>query len=239
MIYYYTVMPKKLVKKYPKNKLSPNMKKAVDKEITKVIKRKVEPKGFDSTASNVLIGNGASMYIQPLLPIAQGTDINKRIGNKIKAMSLYLRSIFTGALNSSTVGPFSTSIRMLLIQDNTDSGVIPVANDIFVDGTNTVSHMNWENSVIDRRFKVLFDKLFQLGKSDNSSGTATSVITYVSNTYVALTKYIKLSRVAPTCYSGANNTDYSKGQIFLVCLADTNTDRPTMNYSVRIKYQDM
>lgn len=228
----------KKTKKMGAKGLTAQQKKAVDKEVVKMLKKRVEPKGYDSSASAILLGNTTN-YIQNLTPLAQGTDINQRIGNKVRPYSIYLRAVFSGALNSFISGPFSTSIRMMIVQDMNEDGIAPVAGDILSTGNNTVSHLNWENSIINKRFKVLFDKLFQLGKIDDSTGTSTSVVTFASNSYLAFTKYIKLNKASPVCYSGTNNTSPAKGQIFLFVFSDTNTDRPTMNYSIRFKYQDI
>lgn len=234
-------MPRKYVKSKAKAKvnLNPKMRKAVDKEIKKVLYKRIEPKGYDSSASAVLLGNGLSTYIQNLTPLAQGTDINQRIGNKVRPISLHMRSIFSGALNSTAAGPYSTSVRMLIIQDSNDDGVVPVATDIFAASGNTTSALNWENSVINHRFKVLLDKLFELNKIDNTTGTATSVVTFTNASYRAVSKYIKCIKCSPVCYSGTANTAYAKGQFYLVVMADSNTDKPTVNYTIRFKYQDI
>lgn len=221
-------------KKYgKKNNLPPKMRKAVDKEITKVLRRRVEPKGYDSSASNVLIGNGLSTYIQALSPIPQGTEIDQRIGNKVKPMSLSCRFQLSGATNSTLTGPFSNAMRILILQDQNDDGTVPAASDIFVTSSNVTSALNWENYVLNKRFKILMDKFFQLNKVDTTN------IFYDAGSYKAIYKNMGLGKCGPVIFFTTAGNSYGKGQLYLVVMSDSNTDKPTLNYTIRLKYQDL
>lgn len=230
-------MPKHHQAKEPK--LHGNLKKAVDKEINKKLKVLPEIKGVDLTASNVQIKN-TTPALALLTVIDQGTDINQRVGDKVKLQDITFNAILSGGLNSTSGAGsvYSNSVRIIVFQDMNDDSTAPVIADVLQASTNTVSHMGWLPQNVSKRFRFIYDKLLQVNKIDNSTATSTAVVTYTSDSYRVLRFHKKLSKYSACTWYGNANGNISKGHLYLLLLGDSNTDFPTINYSFRTRYRD-
>jgi len=183
----------------------------------------VEQKYFD----RLEVGNqNKTPSVELLSNIDQGTDVNARIGNSIAIKSLYFKCNVIKHDSASM-----TRVRLMLIEDKNDNhGTAPTSASI-LKGNDMLSFLNKDNSM---RYKVLMDKLvivdanqpikmikkyFKFGGTSNERGKVT-----VWNKHIT--------------WHGASGGDTTKGHYYLLQFSDDDTNQPTIETNMRLKYVD-
>lgn len=170
---------------------------------------------FFDTNTTGTIGTTASINSQVL--IAQGDTVSGRTGNSIKCSSIYIvGNIKINAAAANTV------LRMILFIDEQCQGAVPAAADV-LQNTDVESPLNI-STVSTNRFKVLFDKRCMLTSQGQQQ--------------VQLSRYIKWQKHVKFTNTTGVIASVGSGNVVLLLLADDNTNQPTVDIRVRVRYYD-
>lgn len=210
----------------PRRKNRPNVK-SLSRKVRK-IQGMIELKEKDLFA----VGNIITPTLVPFSiigAIALGTGNGGRMGTDIRATSIQWRVCFNKNATAAATVP---KIRMMIFWDQQCNGADPAIASVLDLTTVTVPTLAPYNSVNQKRFKILFDKLFTL-----TSGSA--VGDELTNTIVFRGKR-KLSRVVKYA-TGAGGSVASLNTNNLVCLlvSDAAANSPTSDIGFRFIYQDI
>lgn len=151
--------------------------------------------------------------------IPAGDDNTNRSGNSVLVRSLYVK--FRCSVNTTNTEN-NQNIRLILFIDKQQNGAAPTVSNILqtFGGTNSiVSPLNLDMAP---RFKVLYDKVFNLSKLDNT-GNAGSV-------------FKKLYFHAK--YTGTGGSDVFTNQIYHLLISDQPTNQPAITIYTRMGFYD-
>lgn len=184
-------------------------------EIRKFIN--IEEKVIDTSFSATVSYNAS---ITSVTQVAQGLDINNRVGDSMRLQHLELRWTTNG-----DTGAFTTAVRVLMIRDLDGYGTIPANTDMF----QFTGSVNSVNSPINRlnlnRFSVLYDETVTL----SNAGPAQCVGSFLSS-HQGHVRYLG---------TAANAASDGKGTIYIVCMSDrVTTLLPTVNWGMRVTFTD-
>lgn len=172
---------------------------------------------------HTLQGTGSAITssgsILPLNLLIQGDTGSTRDGDSVKFTRLQFNSICV--MHASAT---NTQVRVIIVADHQTNGSQFVLSDILNDSTagdNLVSPLNLVNKF---RFRILFDKLYQM----DSNGKRSFSIEY----------YKKLS--SKCRYSGNAGTiaDLPTLSYHLILLSSEATNTPAITYTARMRYID-
>lgn len=157
--------------------------------------------------------------ITQLTNIAQGDTKSTRDGDQVKLTQIYVNGIIQKHASAT-----ATSVRILLVMDKQTNGAIYTLADLLEDTSasdNIVSANNLDNKF---RFKVLYDKVFN-----------------VSNSGESRRKY-KIFKKLPIKirYDGnaGDITDITSWSLSLVAIADEATNTPGHTFFARLRFVD-
>ncbi len=191
--------------------------RAIAKRALRVAKLNVpELKNLDGTALNG--AQAATWNIVRMSIPAQGDTDLARDGMKVLNMSIGLQGMVTQHASAT-----NTTVRIVVVQDRQNNGVLPVASDIFEQDTlNTFYQFSADNR---RRFKIILDKYINL--------EATSKI------HQPIHEFRRVS--GRQTYNGTTNVDASAGANSLwVCFCSNEaTNTPTVDCDVRFVFRDI
>jgi len=152
-----------------------------------------------------------------------GSDATNRIGRKTVMKSLQLR----GSVLSTAAQSARFAGRILIVYDSQSNGVAPTAADILQSGGAWNSPMNLNNR---ERFKVLWDKIFQV---DSIQGSG--------NDPWIVKKFKKLPNLETIFNSGNAGAigDIQTGSVYMLTIATGEaTVTPGFQFYSRIRFAD-
>lgn len=182
------------------------------KDLEKKVEATVEVKMFN-VADSVAVNSSGDLL--NLCGIVQGTDYNQRLGNEVIVKSIDVR-----ANHQQHANAVNTTIRYMLVQDR--QTVADAAGFTTLDILSTTSVNSFLNRLTIGRFKVLFDRTFQMSDSGNNGG------------------YLKehVDCFIPVRWNGTAATDIQRNNIALLRISDEATNTPTSNATIRLRYTD-
>lgn len=178
----------------------------------------LERKKISQGTSAAITNTGTIKY--NLTNIAQGDDVNERIGNSITATGFSYKGTFYN--NASATN--GTMIRIILVQDLQQiADTEPSYSDVFA--SNTIdSEMNSANT---GRFRVLWSQLFTI----NMAFSGQVVKKYIK-------KWIKFKTPIKVRYNGTAGTDIQKNGLFLTMISDQAVNTPNLDDRFTLYYND-
>lgn len=184
----------------------------------KKLRRQVETKliGVLDTFTVPVVASG--IVATPLTLIAQGLREVDRVGGVINPTSLFIRG--SVAIHSATITDYDL-VRVTIFRDMYNpGGVSPIASDLFEDADihSPLEHDNF------KRFKVLYDKTFNLAKQ--------------SPTVRHFKKYIRLS--GSIHYNGPDATvaHMDEGNLWIITQSVQASNRPLFVFRTRVFFKD-
>jgi len=169
-------------------------------------------------SGTVILNNGT--YSQHLTAVAIGDGDNQRTGN-----SIYVRSVnIKGSCIFNTAGGAANQfMRLMLIEDTQQiSDTVPtLATVLQTTGTGN-SYNSHLNTATVGRFKILYNKVYEL---DSVKAPARNF-------------EINLPMRHHVRYNGTASTDVQRGGLYLMAIADSTADGPTLIYQSRTSYHD-
>lgn len=188
---------------------------------------------FDLGISSIEVGaDMTDAQVYHLNVLAQGTDVKKRIGNRVSLKSIQMR----GTLDAGLTG-IGAKVRMALVYDRRPRGVLPSWADIYDDvglsGNDTNAFPQDKNSA---RFKILRDITKTLGGARLTTGSDTSV--------VDVSAFVNLKGLPTVFLGGATGAigDIEQGALYFVITGDTavaGTVSPEFYGIFRTRYWDV
>lgn len=204
---------KKLIRKPKIFVDTSNVSKMVKKYVKTEIKRNIELKDYLVDAVDNAITQSPSSTVLSLTSIPQGDGVYERTGNRIKVERVKGR-LQIGGTADFTVGP----VRVLLVQDKTNSGTVPTLLDVLPNLQQQNLYTATQHGSTDeegmvlsmQKFRILYDKTKYISSEagDRRSGYATFNINKRLGTYVK--------------YTGNLGTEEAGGQIYLFISSAVN-----------------
>ncbi len=179
-----------------------------------------DPKWVTSVLDATPDSTGTSVSI---FPIAQGTDENERLGDRILVHSILIKGI--GIQDASAAA--GTQVRWALVRAPLGTTTAPTIVEVF--GTVALMSQNRRrlfNSDSTLRFKVLADKFIVFPAfGDNRS---TQKINY----------YHKFKKPLNVTYSNTGATDEGPNHIYIMVACNEGINVPAFAWDVVVKYSD-
>lgn len=209
-----------------------------------LLKRSKEIKEYNYVAGLPflpLVGNSGFQTIQSLSEIAQGSDINQRVGRELTPISLKISMLLQGSGTSLQVAP--QPCRLIILQDMGYVGTLPGGADILDyysvlagDNTTALSHYNDDlvarRSAPNNRLRILYDKVFYIHPIYSS---------YASECSKKLNINIPARRMKKITFAGNTAGSVTNGNIIMYFQHGTNSDstrQTAMSYRSRLSYYD-
>lgn len=193
----------------------------------------VDMKGVEKKNIDTLIQTGLPLNAfttpQLLTGIAQGVDVNQRVGRRVVLKSLDVRyrvQVSTLPANTGNIN----RIRTLIIYDKQTNGSIPALVDI-LSQTNFNAHMNLSNS---DRFVVIADEYSEQRQYDNFQAPGASVI---SGHF-----FRKFNLETMFTGTGGQIVNITGGSLYFLCSSDAVTSALTdfgILADCRVRYVDV
>jgi len=181
-------------------------------EIRKFIN--IETKFLDSNNNDTANQAGTVSYLSGM---AQGTDLNNRVGDSIRIQSIWLAGTCSVVTNNS-------SLRVLIVKDNENGGAAPAGSDILQNAGGAGAAVAAYNYINKDRFTIIFDELLVL----NTVSPPTDVLKFESSHNF----HIKYRGTGATAASAA------EGSLWMATFTDLAATQPTLRYTCRITYTD-
>jgi len=173
--------------------------------------------------------------------IANGTNVNTRVGSKITIRSCLINVNYYPRTTGSSSALHGVLVRTMLIWDSQANGTTPAVDEILqtylhnpgpITSPTPLSPMNLVNR---DRFTVLMESRRQIGSYLFSS---TPVLTAGAPNNAYMSKYKRINK--DTVYGGEGATigDIKTGALYLLVIAD-NDDVAYLDYYSRIRYSDL
>lgn len=158
-----------------------------------------EPKHLDTAITGDV---NTTPVVTLLNGIAQGSDNDQRIGNRVVMTGVDIRLHVT---NEVSVKDRLSQMRLILVYDTQTNGTALTTTDV-LDAVTIESQHNWDN---DSRFQVIYDSVRAL---NTFGGTATSVDVY----HWFYAKHFQLNHYVRWNGSGATVTSMTWGSLYLI-----------------------
>lgn len=157
--------------------LSKAQYKAVQKATTKAIMKVAETKFTANELDAQAIGPDDACYIfDNLSNVAQGTDHEQRIGDRILGTGILLKYMF----ECTSANPFNYLVRMVLL--SAKEGEFTAITDNFLNNTageplapTANDNMDVVRSLNRKEYKVLFDKNFSISSQTTTTGNGVGI----------------------------------------------------------------
>lgn len=203
-------------KNVKKAKVSYNIKRYVNKVVSKNIETKSVDIQSSATPSQGIGGSGFDLQL--LNGIALGNQDYQRVGNTVKLQKMYLKL--------STTFPDPTNIvRIMLVHDNSPDGIFPSGAQLFTFSADPLR--SFITADYSSRFHVLYDKLI--------SGGAGGPVAKALNPLTFKLKGKEMRFIG----GGADIAAIQKGAIYLIMMSDSlAVAHPRVDYMARIFYKD-
>lgn len=148
-----------------------------------------------------------------LVDIPQGSGQSERIGNEIYAKSIFGRMYIV----KNTLAP-QTAVRVIFYQDKqTRLATIPNVNEVL----QSAQYLSCYNYNTRGRFNILSDEQY---------------VVNTNNPNLLIKVNIPLD--FKIGYSNGTSTNWNQNAVFLLMIQDTSTNLPTVQYDLRLKYND-
>lgn len=242
----------KVVSKKPKAKARSNVDKRQDKDLTKLrsqvrkLMKADEKKWYDTNRPSTAISSTG--LVQPLLGLTvwSGDNTlrqNEREGNTINMLSYRINGEVY--IDQNFASPdFNNKVRILLVQMTDDNINAPALTDIMEDVTSGNALYSFYKIKGQRRFKVHYDKTFNLQNVQQTASTTAGMSATTSTENFR--KNFNISAKVPK--SGLK-ISYSQGSIsgngpvvnglFFVAYSDSGAiSHPAIVYRSRMRYLD-
>lgn len=172
---------------------------------------KIETKFADFVNIDPIPNSGV---IQELHLIQQGLTQSQRIG-----LSIYAKNLFGRATFLIDPAAAATNCRIIFFQDTQQiNASAPVVTDV-LQGANYLSSYSW---ISKGRFRILYDEMIDLTSQNNQSQS--------------IKFNIPVKNIVQ--YSGALTTNIQKNGLYMLYISNAGLLVPSIDYNVRIKYQD-
>ncbi len=185
------------------------------REVAKIKKAMAAMVEYKTLKTDLQILPSATTLVSQISATIAGDGDDERDGNKITSFSIQIK----GNIQKDTSATISTA-RFLVFMDRHNVGTPPVRADMFADDA---AFFNGENkldrSAVSSRFKVLWDKTFQLDANHSVEG---------------FEFYKRIS--AEVLYTGTTASDESKNQFWIMTGSNEITNEPIVNGSVVFKW---
>lgn len=246
---------KRTGKRY-KLKIVSSLKKSVDskqnaaikklkKEVKKLSKSE-EKKWFDMDAPSTAIPLGGS--IQPLLALNlwDGTNTNRqnqREGNALNLLSYKIKGQVY--IDQDFASPdYNNKVRIMLVQMTDDNITQPALTDVLEDPTGDRAIYSFLKIKGQRRYKVHYDKTFNLQNVQQTASTTAGMSATTSTE-----RFRKEFRINVKVPKSGMKVSYSQGSVsgngpvvnglFLIAYSDSGTvSHPAMFYRSRMRFLD-
>jgi len=190
-----------------------------------------ELKYVDTIASGSVSGAGAYSLLNGL---NLGTSAITRVGRQIMMKSFHLKLLMSGATFAQTPTAPMSAVRIMVVYDLQPNGVTPAASDLLENATTGNQVVSSTALRYAGRFKILFDKRYNL----NNQLAATTTTTF-SEVFDEMYQKINLK----TIYANTNNgdiTDIDTGAMFLFLTTESGAaaNDPIAQFYMRIRYTD-
>lgn len=171
--------------------------------------------------------------------LALGTSATSRVGQNICMRSFHFKFTIRGSSYATAAGVNpSVMTRVMVFLDMQPNGVTPAGSDVLEDttaGIGIVSPIYMSNAM---RFKVLFDRRYEVQNRFNSGSTQDF---YTTNTIHFDEVFQKMNHYVQ--YADSNNgdiQDIKTGALFLLLMSETATagQQPAITYYFRLRYTD-
>jgi hypothetical protein len=189
----------------------------VKRMIKSMISAKEEVKFFNSTVASTL--SATPLVLNITEPIIQGITGATRIGDEIALKKIIFK--FRGDMNQSNT-LLSNAYRFLLVADMQGNAAPPVVGDILT-GTNVTDLYAW-TVVKEKRFKIIYDKVFVLslnGPSGNSFGAT-----------IPLKHHVFFSNV------DSSDSSNAKGSLHLLVWDNLASNHVGVNGTIQVQFTD-
>nr|AGA18274.1 hypothetical protein [uncultured marine virus] len=237
-------MYKKRLHSFRKNTTDKKQNKDIKRLKTEVkrLKQGEEIKWYDIAKSSTAISSSGS--IQPLLALDVWTSgnnttrQNSREGNSINMLSYKLRGeVYIDPAFASPDA--SNKIRVLLVQMTDDNITPPALTDILEDTTSSASLYSFLKIKGQRRFKVHYDKQFNLQNTNQDATPYSTPTEPFRRNFVIKAKIPKKGmKVSYSQGSISGNGPVVNG-FFLVAYSDSGViSHPAMVYRSRMRFAD-
>jgi len=171
------------------------------------------------------IGSAGTGLVQHISPVAQGTDFDERVGDKISLARLWVRG--TLIANTADTSTLDTICRIIVFRDNFNQGTAPAITDFLTfDGVGSLRNTRPENL---RRYEFLADNTFVVGNDANSTSG-------ISN--AKLISYEVSLGNRPCTFIGTAATDEGPGSLWIYHACSKSTNLPTVSWNFRTFYRN-
>lgn len=184
------------------------------------LRKAVHPETFEYDTRNTDQLSTFTAVVTPISDLAAGDNDGDRTGFTIFGKSVRLS--YDWLVNASNAQPQHT--RVMIISDSSNTGATPTSAELFGALSGTENIVNAPIAVGNLpRFKVLYDQKHWLATASNQAQTA--------RRFVKINKRIH--------YTGVNDTDLGKNQLWLVFMSSNSAaNQPSFNYHTRLNYMD-
>lgn len=143
----------------------------VSKSVKKYVKKALDQNTEDKQAGAPLAVVNMDNIAQTLLinGITLGTQQGQRVGNRIRLKRAVGRVNFSQSGAAATLAP--NSVRLLVVLDKQPNGAAPSYTQLFTNTTAGEEYLSAINVDGEKRYKVLYDKLFTLQVHGGSTNT--------------------------------------------------------------------
>lgn len=200
--------------------------------------RKPEEKFVDVglSAINVADTTGA---VQSLVPIAQGSDFNQRIGDSVRIHRIQGHARISTGIGSLGVTPTGEEFaRMHIVHDMQQvADTAPAPNIIFQNVSQPASDLLYE-AVFHHRFRVLASSPLYVAARLATTSLSGALTVPICPTQTGIWNFdLKCNHVVS--FNGTASTDFEKNGLFFVWLTSIAADTADFDGYVRVYYTDL
>lgn len=171
----------------------------------------------------------------------QGSQINQRIGRKVKVMKLKMRGVITCVSQSDQTGADSASlIRLVVVQDTQTNGTQMQGENVFGElSVDTNSAVTWfSNPDNFGRFKILKDKMFNLENPSMAYDGTNIEQSGLARYFKFNINFKKPVVVNFNATNGGTVADIVDNSFHVIAVATATGIAPTLSYMCRVSYKE-
>lgn len=185
---------------------------------------------YVDTVSSVASSVTSSGTVVHLTNIGEGDDVTSRSGRSILPKTWFLR----GEIAYNSAGSAAQQVRVVVFRDMNDNDeVAPTVAQLFQSttaGLGVISPLQKDNSM---RFKVLFDKIYNVDATRSQVGIKT-----FHRIPLGIDPHGNPTQGIHTTYSGTGGPNTAKNHIYMIVISNTSSNHPTLTYYNRLTFID-
>lgn len=185
---------------------------------------------YIDTVSSVASSVTSTGTVVHLTNIGQGDDVSSRSGRSILPKTWFLR----GEIAFNSAGNAAQQVRIVVFRDMNDNDeVAPTVAQLFTSttaGVGVISPLHKDNSM---RFRVLYDKVYNVDASRSQVGVKT-----YHRIPLGIDPHGNPTQGIHTTYSGTGGPNTAKNHLYMIVISNTTSNHPTLTYYNRITYID-